>query len=54
VLVVLVVTYERSLAGRGFSLADSGLYEDVVKEGCEFEYGGKECGLGRGSACARR
>jgi hypothetical protein len=32
--VVLVVTYERSLAGRGFSLADSGLYQDVVEEGC--------------------
>jgi hypothetical protein len=37
-----VVTYERSLAGRGFSLADSGLYQDVVEEGCEAEHGGKE------------
>jgi hypothetical protein len=42
------VTYERSLAGRGFSLADSGLYQDVVDEGCEVEHGGKECGRGRG------
>jgi hypothetical protein len=44
----------RSLAGSGFSLADSGLYQDVVDEGCEVEHGGKECGRGRGSACGRR
>jgi hypothetical protein len=31
----------RSLARRGFSLADSGLYQDVVDEGCEVGHGAR-------------
>jgi hypothetical protein len=31
----------RSLARCGFSLADSGLYQDVVDEGCEIEHGAR-------------
>jgi hypothetical protein len=31
----------RSLARRGFSLADSGLYQDVVDKGCEVAHGAR-------------
>jgi hypothetical protein len=31
----------RSLARRGFSLADSGLYQDVVAKGCEVAHGAR-------------
>jgi hypothetical protein len=31
----------RSLARRGFSLSDSGLYQDVVDKGCEIAHGAR-------------
>jgi hypothetical protein len=31
----------RSLTRRGFSLADSGLYQDVVDKGCEVAHGAR-------------
>jgi hypothetical protein len=40
-LVPVVLGDVRSLARRGFSLADSGLYQDVVDKGCEVAHGAR-------------
>jgi hypothetical protein len=48
--VMLVVTYV-PWPGLVFLLADSGLYQDVVDEGCEVEHGGKRADKGEGQ-CA--
>jgi hypothetical protein len=45
--VMLVVTYV-PWPGLVFLLADSGLYQGVVDEGCEVEYGGKRADKGEG------
>jgi hypothetical protein len=45
--VMLVVTYV-PWPGLVFLLADSGLYQDVVDEGCEVEHGGKRADKGEG------
>jgi hypothetical protein len=44
---MLVVTYV-PWPGLVFLLADSGLYQDVVDEGCEVEHGGKRADKGEG------
>jgi hypothetical protein len=45
--VMLVVTYV-PWPGLVFLLADSGLYQGVVDEGCEVEHGGKRADKGEG------